>query len=225
MSGIIGRNLRAWREIPNPPHSQDYLARLLRMEGLDWSRSQLAKVERGERPVSIEELFQLIIILGFVPAWFLRGEPDEWVTLSPKVSVRPHVVSDLMNPVNPASGGWLEDLRLNVPLANPPAPDPAWPELDGHGLAVADAWASGESERKVAARLGVDSVVVARGAWVCWGHSLVDERDARVRAQVPENAAARTIQAARGHVSRALVNELRQALADRKPTTKKGKKK
>ena len=53
----MGARLRALRE--ERGISQDQAARAIRSEGLPWSRSQLAKVERGDRAIGVEDLVLL----------------------------------------------------------------------------------------------------------------------------------------------------------------------
>lgn len=61
-----------------------------------------------------------------------------------------------------------------------------------------------ETERKVAARLGITAEEVAALALKLWGRTLAAERDARAGVE----GSARSVQAARGHVTRALSGEL-----------------
>ena len=63
-------------------------------------------------------------------------------------------------------------------------------------------------EVKAGQRLGVDPEEVRRAAGALWERSLAEERDARLKAQAPEGAPARTIQALRGHITRSLLREL-----------------
>jgi transcriptional regulator with XRE-family HTH domain len=201
---VIGRNLRAHRE--GLGWSQDQMARILRQHGLGWSRTMLAKVERGQRPVGIEELFLLPIALGGDLGYFLDGEPNEWVILSPGTTARPRALAASLRGDRKRS----EDFRLT--FFELPDPDPEWPELKASELAIAEAAAAGESERKAAKSLGASPLIVARAALVAWGKDLSDERDERVELLTPEGSGARTLQAMRGHVTRQLLDELRPVI-------------
>lgn len=217
---LIGRNLAEYRSAT--AQTQDHLAGHLRARGLMWNRTQLAKVERGEREVSLGELFALIAALDVAPAELLSGESDERVMLTEHVSVSPRQLTQWMNPRKSRLGADNVQ-RLGVPttitlVPGKPRPN-AWPDLDDDELASADAAAVGDAERKAAERLGVDAVTVARAALVTWRRSLVDERDRRVKKQAAEDATSRTIQAERGHVTRELLEELRPVIAGR--TTRK----
>jgi transcriptional regulator with XRE-family HTH domain len=211
---VVGRNLRSYRE--QYGWSQDHVARMLRVHGLGWTRTQLAKVERGERPVSFEELLLVSIALGPGPAFFVTGPADEWVTLSDETAVRPRALAAML------SGKKHRPSDVKMRLTQDRATDPAWPELTGANLTLADADAEAEPEQKAADKLGVDPVIVARASWVTWGKSFSEERDYRVSYQAP-GAEARTVQAVRGHVTRDLLNELREVIAER--TTKKARSK
>jgi hypothetical protein len=221
---LIGRNLREYRAAT--AQTQDHLAGHLRARGLMWTRTQLAKVERGERDVGLGELFALIVALEVAPAELLSGERGEWVMLTDHVSVSPGQLALWMSPKKSRLGG--DDVQLlGIPTRLVLIPGKirpnAWPDLDDEELDSADVAAGGDAERKAAERLGVDAVTVARAALVTWRRGLVDERDARVMAQVPKEATPRTVQAARGHVTRQLLEELRPVIAGR--ATKRARKK
>jgi hypothetical protein len=69
-----------------------------------------------------------------------------------------------------------------------------------------------DAEMKAARRLGTTPDAIATAAEKLWKRPLDAERDDRVREQAPENASTRTTQALRGHVTRALLEELRPRL-------------
>jgi hypothetical protein len=85
----------------------------------------------------------------------------------------------------------------------------------GTGLAIVENLlrlaAQGEAEQKAAARLGITPMAVAQAAAKRWGRSFTAERDRRAGERQPADVSARTLQALRGHVARALLEELRQA--------------
>jgi len=225
VSEVIGRNLRRYRE--EQGWSQDHTALLLRNAGLPWTRTMLAKVERGGRGVEVEELFLLSIAFVKPLTFFLNGGPDEWVTLSAKTSARPRAVQAMLSAKTlPGSGGHIsggayQDKNFRLTLWE--QLDPAWPELSGPELSLADVESTGEVERKAADRLGVNPLMVARAARVAWKTNLADERDARVKRLVPKGSSPRTVQAERGHVTRQLLEELRPVIAGR--AKRKGRKK
>lgn len=68
-----------------------------------------------------------------------------------------------------------------------------------------------EAAVKAARRLGVTVAAVIDASGELWGHELGRERDRRVIADPQESR--RSLQARRGHVTRALIDELREYLA------------
>jgi hypothetical protein len=73
--------------------------------------------------------------------------------------------------------------------------------------------AAGDTERIAARRLGVPFAALVAAALATWGHGLTEERDARAAQRAGPGASARTVQAARGHITRELYSELAPAIA------------
>jgi hypothetical protein len=71
---------------------------------------------------------------------------------------------------------------------------------------------AGDAEQKAANVLDVSPHAVALAARSRWGRSLTEERDRRVSAA--SESTPRTLQALRGHATRALLDELRPVLKD-----------
>ena len=80
-SRIVGQRLREMRK--RRPMSQADLAEavnLVRGPGSGWHQTTVAKVERGDRRVDIEEVFALAAALEVSPMWLLLpGESDRKV--------------------------------------------------------------------------------------------------------------------------------------------------
>ena len=72
---------------------------------------------------------------------------------------------------------------------------------------VVDA-ANDEAEQKAARRFGVPSVAVSMAAFGRWGTGLTAERERRIAELASTRLDRRSVQAARGHVTRALLREL-----------------
>jgi transcriptional regulator with XRE-family HTH domain len=105
---------------------------------------------------------------------------------------------------------------------------PLWPDMTPRGYEAAHEAAQGDAERKAARKLGVAPLELSVAAHGRYGRSFTAERDARVDART--NAAPpavvgrdqlvrdgtevlpRTLQALRGHVTRAMLAELAPAL-------------
>ena len=74
----------------------------------------------------------------------------------------------------------------------------------------------------VARRLGMPVSVVVAASVELWGRSLIDERDDRARERGRRGTTSSTGRALRGHVTRALMDELRAALHGYAPTIAEG---
>jgi hypothetical protein len=191
----IGDLLKAWRKTAGL--RQDEVATIARASGLEWGRDTVAAIEGGRRDLSLVEYLTL------------RGAP-----------MQPQEIAALFHPRTGAR----------------PAP-----------AAVA---AKQDAELKAARKLGVDPTVIVTTARCLWGRTLTEERDARVKASIPIRGlvdvvdvrrargfrdhernrvlrkrgvitAARMVQARRGHMTRALVDELQQALQGTKQERKR----
>lgn len=134
--------------------SQDALARTARIKGFAWTRSTLAKIERGERALSVGEFVRL----------------EELVPLSPS-----HLAAELAEVAQSARNRAL-DLEMRA-IAPQLAPEVRRQALAGTGEAEAKA---AVSLRK--SGLDVAPIEVSLLAFETFGRSLTDERDARLAA-------------------------------------------
>jgi transcriptional regulator with XRE-family HTH domain len=207
LAEVVGRSVRAARE--EIGMSQDLVARLLRGYGLNWTRSALAKFERGERDtLTFEQLVILALALLRTPASLVEGA--EWVTLGPDSRMRGSALAQLLRG---DPGAWLNDDDFDVPLwreavkITQRVPGKVSSSFDVWRLA---AWAAGDTEARAARRLGRKPVEVARAAYRLWGRNLAEERDHRLH--LDEEVGARSLPALRGHITRQLMDELRTEL-------------
>jgi hypothetical protein len=113
---------------------------------------------------------------------------------------------------------WIREFTET--LQRRPSPSEGRPgtyAISGHVAEVwsfAD-WAAGDAETRAARRLGREPVEVARAARLLWGRSLADERERRLAEQLGgERVPARSMTARRGHITRELIEELRDYLSD-----------
>jgi DNA-binding XRE family transcriptional regulator len=99
-----------------------------------------------------------------------------------------------------------------------------WPGMTLGGAEDAEKAAQGDAERKAARKLGVEPVKLSAAAYARYNRSFTEERDARVAAQMDAAPPAvyggrqlvrdgntiepRTVQALRGHITRAMLTEL-----------------
>lgn len=179
--------------------------------GVPWDGPAVSRIEAGKRQLSVVELFALARLHGQSVRDLLPTEPCR------------------LNDDLSADGGALQQALTGFPqgirsprheaavmaayTTVPPAMREVVARYPGtHGLDVVDAarHARDEAVVKAAGRLGVEPLDVAVLAERQWEHDLVTERDARVGIVEGEDVRAR--QARRGHVTRALLDELRPAV-------------
>jgi hypothetical protein len=164
----------------------------LKWLGLPLHRSSYALLEQGQRNVDIGELIVLAAYLadGDVQA-LLAGRATERVELY-QLELR------------------LEQVRDSLAGTGEPAEDEAVAFLGS------DIHAPGEAEQKAARRLQVSAADVIDAAVWLWGDTLTNKRDRLVAERVDETKTdRRTLQAVRGGVTRKLVAELAEYLANR----------
>jgi len=219
---VIGRNVKRLRE--ERGETQDQLAWQLRRTGLDFSRSGIAAVERGSgRTLDVAELTLLCLRLGTSLDEILAGEGH--VRVSPSCTIALNKIRPLLEG-DSRKLGW-EDLdcpTTREAVSAWPAVVAAmkstqrryrklWPGALPWQLIEAER-AAGDAETGIAERLGVRATDVSVAAHGRWGHSLTDERDARLAANAKACTAPRSVPAVRGHITRALIAELEPVLKE-----------
>ena len=188
------RELRAWRQ-------EDVAGRMVGL-GQDWQRVTVAAVEQGSREASALELILLAGVFRRSLQAFLALEPDvetgivldgaEWPEEAVLVVSKPGMRlrwATIVRDVLTAAGG-VEAVTVGGPVESHRAPPP-------------------EADVKAARALDVGVPELQQAALVLWKRSLAEERDARLGDV--EGVPARTVQARRGHLTRQLLGELRQA--------------
>jgi hypothetical protein len=204
-SAALGAGLRAVR-LAHRARQEDVAAGA-RAVGLDWSRATVATIESGRRGLSVEELLLLPTILSIgigasaSLADLLVG--DEPIALTPRIAVPQPALAQALSSVRAALAGPV-DQAVTAARAKDLG--------DGVGDLFAD-----EAEQTAAERLETHVWMVKELADQLWGRGLSAERDHRVAEQ--GEAPARTVQARRGHATRALLAELREAYASGRIST------
>lgn len=220
LSALVGGRVRKLRE--ERGWTQDQLAGHLRMIGLNWPRSTVAKLERGERAVSLEELLLVAMIFDLPIADLVPGTADE-IALTPLSSVRAGDLSAFLRGEVTPHIRYLDSplQREHVPRATEAMRrtmarlEARWPKLSAKDLFAAEAAASGEVETKGAVRIGVEPFDLAIAAQRLYGRSLTAERDARVKDRGVTQTPA-SLRAVRGHVTRELLEEIKQEITESK---------
>lgn len=221
LSQVVGRNLRSIREAHG--WRQEDLAKRSRDYGLGWNRATVAAVETGQRSLADGELSLLafMLVVGFdellAGDGAVRLASDATAELSAVRalhcgydvgSMKPGVLDV---PVTRKLRAAAQRFRTGERTAMTEQVDRLrrlWPKARMGDLVDAENAMDDETVKKAARKLGVDPLDVALVALKLWGRDLPTERDARVAETVPEDASARTRQALRGHVTRALLAEL-----------------
>ncbi|WP_435120725.1 helix-turn-helix transcriptional regulator [Micromonospora tulbaghiae] len=221
----FGARLREVREHGELRLTTDQVAGLARGLGLPWHRTTVGQIERGKRTITAVELLLLPQIYG-APLQELLPQETTWLTDQTAVS---HEVLWLYMTMTgdqfraPGSWGLFQDGpgRWSTELGRRTAGmsvDDLAAMVNVVQAAVDGQWPSGarpehratpdEAESKAAARLDTTAQYVAYAARVTWGRGLSEERDRRLGERGPVPTDKRALQAARGHVTRALLKEL-----------------
>jgi hypothetical protein len=198
LANRIGRELRVWREARGL--RQDDIARAARQAGLKWTRSVVVALEAERRYLTIDELVRLPLMLELLGA--PSGQPE--VVLRAHAALAQYEIAPLFpRPVARDIG-----IVVNVETA------PALMHESEETKHAAYRGAGGDLEQKVARRFRLDPLVVALLAHRTWTRTLSEERDRRVAEQAPPDTSPRAMQALRGHVTRALLQELEPRLVE-----------
>lgn len=192
--------------------TQDEVARRSWTVGVAFTRSVVDAVERGTRELALPEFAALLAVLG-MKLEDLQG--SGLVALDRGISVDGDtLVGQLLG----TQGTWSVVMGSTSAVVNPSSGTAAaYGPRSGLQRIVG---AYSDAELKAARKLGVTPDAVATAAETLWDRPLAEERDARVRDQVAKDASVRTLQALRGHVTRALLEELGPAL---KPPSRRTK--
>ena len=185
--------------------------------GLGWDRSTVTRIELGQRQLTAAELLVLPLMFSRPLADLLPTEP---AALTEAASVGPEELRRVLNRA-PALREWYvprlhEVLNTALERMGPVLTRAAARFPDVNLITVAAAASEGwtdETTSKAARRLGVDREDVAVAAQQRWSHGLAAERDKRL-ATGGAGDTARGRQAKRGHITRALLEELRPVVEE-----------
>ena len=208
---VLGARIRARRD--ELELSQDELARRTSSLGLSFTRSVIDSIERGMRELQLHELVVLLAMLEIDLGTLLDGAG--LIRLDDDAAIEgDSLVGHLLrqDPIVVQRDATATPATVAV-VAEVPAPT----VVSGRGRVTftgseVTITVTGIAEENAARKLGVSSQTIIDGAWLLWGRSLTDERDARVKERAPGEASPRTMQALRGHVTRALLEDLRKEL-------------
>lgn len=196
LPALVGQQVRKVRE--QAGRSQDELAGAARRAGLDWTRAAVASLETGRRGLSAEELILLPTALSILTGQDYRlGDllPDAWIETPTGSSVHARSLRGLLAGESVAEANLIPPWGRRV-----------------KGARLSDLEIQGEAVRHVAAVLNVSPKEIAATARRLWRHELTEERERRVVDRAGEGASPQTLRALRGHVTRELLDELRQTM-------------
>lgn len=182
---VVGRNLRQLRQ--DRSQTQDDAGRFLRSKGLEWTRDHVASLESGRRE-NIEVSALLALSLAY------RVPLTRWFEGEGNVSI--------------GADTWLQLQELAQGLDGA-----AWtPIIVGERLERFFASQGADADATVAERLEVPVADVLRLAAQLWNRTVTEEREARLgdASDLPM----RSVQARRGHITRQLTNEIRDAMQE-----------
>ena len=186
---VIAENARRLRG----RRSQDEIAANCRTVGLGWSRQVITSIEAEERHLELDELILF--------AWALADEDEDGLVVG-------GAVSDLLAGKGRVRVG---ERTAPLPLLRRLLSSPA--DLGAPGrLSRSPRRSTADvqlAERRAAEKLGVEPSAIARAAYVLWGRSLSEERDAVVAQRVGADVDLRVRRALRGRVTRELVEQIK----------------
>ncbi|MGW1363516.1 hypothetical protein ACWCQP_39630 [Streptomyces chartreusis] len=217
-SVALGQRLAEIRK--DEKRTTEQVAQQAQQLGLTWHRTTVGQTELGRRSLSAVELLLLPLLYGKPLRDLL---PDETTWLTDATAVFPEELWgaiegnwDRPGAMRHGPGRWH--------LKNRPSTDDMIEAVAAWANRSAERWPHGalakhvappdEAESKAAKKLGTTPHYVAYAARELWGRGLVAEREARLteRGDLPESP--RALQAARGHITRTLIEELMPAIRD-----------
>lgn len=203
---LVAANLRRLRGATNAEPAD--VVRAAEQFGLTWTASWYSAVEKGQKPLSAEQLLALPPVLTSAFAYRVSladlligegsthlGQPVEGTTISL------HYLRELVT-ASPFRRSFL-DFDEQEPPAEVSAAQAAAAKMreivranlgdvDIRALARAEAGAS-DLEAKLARKLGVPEIVVIAAAASCWGRSMAEERDAQLNPEEGDPPKASTV--------------------------------
>ncbi|HZM80169.1 MAG TPA: hypothetical protein VFC19_30920 [Candidatus Limnocylindrales bacterium] len=218
---LVAANLRRLRNATNAEPAD--VVRAAAQFGLQWTASWYASVEKGQKPLSAEQLLALPPILTSAFAYRVSlsdlllgegsmhlGQQVEGTTISlhylrELVTADPFKRSFLdfneqgaapeITPAQAAAAKMREIVRANLG------------DVDIRALARAEAGAT-DLEAKLARKLGVPEIVVIAAAASCWGRSMAEEREALMNPEEGDPPKAATVSR---KITTAITNKLEEA--------------
>jgi transcriptional regulator with XRE-family HTH domain len=182
---------RGWR--------REDMAREMTNLGFKWTGNTVTQVITGRRGLSLLELAGVCEALGQPVPGLIDPDAKFQLPSGDTIGIAPVILALAMR-----TGDWTKLMATKSQIKQ--------------SRAEVQRLMNEEATYKAASRLGVEPALVVEAAQQHWGHSLGAEREKRIGADFADVDAPdqrRALQARRGHVTRALIEELRTYLAER----------
>jgi transcriptional regulator with XRE-family HTH domain len=211
---LLRERVREQREIIGL--TKEGLADRARATGLPWSHHTVWAIESGRRNVTLGEALLLQVFLNTTLESLLRTGAE--VVDVDGVPIKGKALSALARPtgrpVKPFANSAPMQKVLGKRLQRDLNKVASKYRLDFRELMKARAWAAASAEKKAAHSLRVSPIEVSAAAHSLWGRSLSQERDGRLKDLSRHDRPGEHLNpdARSGHVTRALMAELRKRL-------------
>ena len=207
---VLAENIRRVRQ--EEGLRQDEVAGKARSAGLQWTSVTVATIETGQRDVAAEELLLLPIVFDRPLSDFIATEADV-IRVSDTAAVLPKTLQAVV------SGEWDSrplPARRAIPYLSERLDKRIVKAIRSYHLEenhltyflVAEG-RRGEAERKAAQTLKSDATTITAASIALYGRDLTTERDSRAEDGATEGQDRRAV---RGHVTRRLLSEIKEAL-------------
>ncbi|MER7574899.1 helix-turn-helix transcriptional regulator [Streptomyces sp. NPDC126514] len=211
----LGEQLQRVRE--EKEATREDIARKARYFGLPWHRPTVGQIEQGKRGVSAAELLLLPLIYS-KPLRDLLPAADEVTWLTDETAVYGSRLRQFLDEdYNPADASMPGPWHFKAAVRQGERHFEALRRFSDAlpwGSKAGFAASPDESETKAAKRLNTTPEYVAYTARELWGRGLAEERDARLAERPDAPTAPRAVQAARGHITRILLDELEPSIRE-----------
>jgi hypothetical protein len=181
-------------------------------------RSTVAAVESGERPLTLEEFLLLPLALSRLVRRDLRlADLISGLSLTSRAADELRVAIGALEIEHSALAVYLRGRKVAASGAftRPGRKVSDLEDVTSYtwgGEGPGGVARGREAEQRAARKFGVDVDQVAAAAERRWGRGLSEERDVRLRQRVGKDMAPQQVRAVRGHVTRELLEEIREAV-------------
>jgi helix-turn-helix protein len=208
LSQAIGGRIRDLRE--GSGLRQEDIASSARRKGLPWTRATVASIESGKRRLSMEEMTLLPFVL-LSSCCHLPGQQGKFIQISDLIPQQGWVSMTAQTNIHAQVIRWVWHSQAES-ASQQDIDSPDEREFKQNiPVFMSERLMWSEAAEKAARKLKVSPLEIEKASDKLWSRSLAEERDLRISERM-QGKDLRTIQALRGHVTRALLGELRSIL-------------